>query len=145
MANWQMQTFPVVLQKPGEELAKILGEALPAEAMPSEQIHRCAAAHRAHGSHGHSGRRIADGKSDRARPRTDRKSSFIGGRWATGEFTKMEPATTPQRTADYSFTSLPPSNDGDFEYYVEASDSKTTLKFPATAPQRSQSVIVVKE
>ena len=37
VANWQLQTMPVVLTNPGQELAKLLGEALPADAMPSKQ------------------------------------------------------------------------------------------------------------
>jgi hypothetical protein len=61
------------------------------------------------------------------------------------KFMKMETATTPRSHGQYSFKLTPAVENGDFEYYVEASDSKTTLKFPATAPQRCQSVIVVKE
>jgi hypothetical protein len=37
VCNWQQQIMPVVLTAPGEELAKLLGTALPADAMPSKQ------------------------------------------------------------------------------------------------------------
>ena len=37
VCNWQQQTLPVLLTKPGQELAKLLGEDLPADAMPSKQ------------------------------------------------------------------------------------------------------------
>ena len=37
VCNWQQQIMPVVLTAPGEELAKLLGEKLPADAMPSKQ------------------------------------------------------------------------------------------------------------
>ena len=37
VCNWQQQTLPVLLTAPGQELAKLLGEDLPADAMPSKQ------------------------------------------------------------------------------------------------------------
>jgi hypothetical protein len=37
VCNWQQQIMPVVLAAPGEELAKLLGTKLPADAMPSKQ------------------------------------------------------------------------------------------------------------
>ena len=37
VSNWQQQTMPVLLTAPGQELAKLLGEELPADAMPSKQ------------------------------------------------------------------------------------------------------------
>ena len=37
VCNWQQQTLPVLLTEPGQELAKLLGEDLPADAMPSKQ------------------------------------------------------------------------------------------------------------
>ncbi len=37
VANWQQHIMPTLLTKPGQELAKILGEDLPADAMPSNQ------------------------------------------------------------------------------------------------------------
>jgi hypothetical protein len=36
VANWQEHNLPVILTKPGEELANLLGESLPADAMPSQ-------------------------------------------------------------------------------------------------------------
>jgi hypothetical protein len=37
VCNWQQQTMPVLLTAPGKELAKLLGEDLPADAVPSKQ------------------------------------------------------------------------------------------------------------
>jgi hypothetical protein len=37
VCNWQQQTMPRLLTAPGQELAKLLGEELPADAMPSKQ------------------------------------------------------------------------------------------------------------
>ena len=37
VCNWQQQTMPALLTAPGQELAKLLGEDLPADAMPSKQ------------------------------------------------------------------------------------------------------------
>jgi hypothetical protein len=45
----------------------------------------------------------------------------------------------------YAVTFPAAESTGDFECYVEAKDGRTTLKFPATAPQRNQSVMVMKE
>jgi hypothetical protein len=39
VANWNQHNLPGLLTKPGEELAKLLGEALPAEAQPARQYH----------------------------------------------------------------------------------------------------------
>ena len=37
VCNWQQQTLPVVLTRPGRELASLLGEPLPADAEPSRE------------------------------------------------------------------------------------------------------------
>ena len=37
VCNWQQQTLPVLLIAPGQELAEMLGEQLPADAVPSKQ------------------------------------------------------------------------------------------------------------
>ena len=37
VCNWQQQTLPVLLTAPGQELARLLGESLPADAMPSKE------------------------------------------------------------------------------------------------------------
>ena len=39
VANWNQHNLPGLLTKPGEELAKLLGEPLPAEAQPARQYH----------------------------------------------------------------------------------------------------------
>jgi len=39
IANWNQHNLPGLLTKPGEELAKLLGEPLPAEAQPARQYH----------------------------------------------------------------------------------------------------------
>jgi hypothetical protein len=61
------------------------------------------------------------------------------------KFTKIEPATTPKTHGGYSFVLATAVEGNDFEYYIEAVDSKTKLRFPPTAPRRGQTVIVVKE
>ena len=66
VCNWQQQTLPVLLTAPGQELAKLLGEDLPADAMPSKAVCGPAAAVRARGPHGHRGRRDAAADGDRA-------------------------------------------------------------------------------
>ena len=39
VANWNQHNLPGLLTRPGEELAKLLGEPLPAEAQPARQYH----------------------------------------------------------------------------------------------------------
>jgi hypothetical protein len=142
VANWSMQTLPVVLQKPGEELAKILGEDLPPEAMPSMKY---TGVPRLFVPTVRTG--IAAGDPLKV------KAILLGLEpkdvdlyWrplGEGEFNPV----AMQRLARGGYVVTLPADEltGDFEYYVEAKDAKTTIRFPVTAPERNQSVIVVKE
>ena len=51
VTNWQQHLLPGLLTQPGQELARLLGEPLPADAMPSPGIRRPAAAVRANDPH----------------------------------------------------------------------------------------------
>ena len=51
VANWNQHNLPGLLTKPGEELAKILGEPLPADAQLTQSYHGPTADHRAHDAH----------------------------------------------------------------------------------------------
>jgi hypothetical protein len=142
VANWSMQTLPVVLQKPGEELAKILGEDLPPEAMPSMQytgVPRLFVPTIRTG--------IVAGESLNVKAimlGLDPKEVDLYWRpLGDGEFKQV----AMQRPARGGYVVTLPASEltRDFEYYVEAKDAKTTLRFPATSPERNQTVVVVKE
>ncbi len=141
-ANWQMQTFPVVLQKPGEELAAILGADLPAEAMPSNRytgVPRLIVPTVRTG--------IAAGESLTIKAIVlgiePREVDLYWRPLGEGEFNRVAMRRLPR--GGYIVTLPAADLTGDLEYYVEAKDSRATLKFPATAPQRNQSVVVVRE
>ena len=57
VTNWQQHVLPSMLFKPGEELAKLLGQPLPADAMPGSDVPRPAAADGALRPHVAGGRR----------------------------------------------------------------------------------------
>jgi hypothetical protein len=141
-ANWQMQTFPVVLDKPGEELAKILGEALPPEAMPSAKY---TSAPRLIVPTVRTG--IMAGESLTLKAIVlgiePQEADVYWRPLGAEDFNRVE----MQRLTRGGYAVTLPAADltGDFEYYVEVKDANTTLKFPATAPERNQSIVVVKE
>jgi hypothetical protein len=140
VANWQMQTLPVVLDAPGEELAKMLGENLPTEAMPSSQytgIPRLVV------PTVRTGLVVGESLTVKAivlglEPRE------VTAYWrplGIGEFTRVEMKRLPR--GGYVTTIPAAELQGDFEYFIEAKDANTTLTFPVTAPQRYQSVVVI--
>jgi hypothetical protein len=142
VANWQMQTLPVVLEKPGEELAQILGEALPAEAMPSSQytgVPRLIVPTVRTG--------ILAGES------LALKAIVLGIKPAdvavyrrplgTSKFQRAAMRRLPRGGFVATLPAAEMTND--IEYYIEAKNGADTLKFPATAPARNQTVVVVKE
>jgi hypothetical protein len=142
VANWQMQTLPVALQKPDEELAKILGAALPAEAMPSSQY---TGAPRLIVPTVRTG--ILAGESLTIKAivlgMEPRGVNLFWRPLGTGEFKQVAMQRLPR--GGYVATLPAAGLTGDFEYFIEAKDDKATLKFPATTPTRNQSVVVVKE
>jgi hypothetical protein len=142
VANWEMQTFPVVLRKPGEELANILGEALPAEAMPSSQytgVPRLIVPTVRTG--------ILSGESLTIKAIVlgivPKEVVLYWRPLGAGEFKQVPMQRLPR--GGYVATLPAAQMKEDFEYYIESKDAKTVLKFPATAPDRNQTVVVVKE
>lgn len=139
VCNWQQQTLPILLTKPGQELAKLLGEDLPADAVPSKHyvgqprlfVREIRTA-------------IVSGEPFRL------TVTILGG----------EPAEAavywrPLGTGDFSTTPLVHVVRGvykvalpaeavraDFEYYVRATVADKPLVFPPTAPSLAQSVVV---
>ncbi len=139
VCNWQQQTLPILLTKPGQELAKLLGEDLPADAMPSKQYA---------GQPRLFVREVRTGivSGDRFRLSV----TILGGEPAaaavywrplgSGDF-----STTPlEHVARGVYKATLPAEavKADFEYYVQATVGDKPLVFPPTAPALAQSVVV---
>ena len=146
VTNWQQHNFPVLLVQPGEELTKILGEPLPADAMPPKNypdveprllvpyVRTAIAA-----GEPFSLTAILVGVPENA----------AGGRvsvhWrplGAGPFAEL-PLRHVAR-AVYEITLPPEAVQADFEYYVQATLEKAAgPRFPVTAPTLNQTVVVV--
>ncbi len=139
VCNWQQQTLPVALTDPGRELAKLVGEALPANAVPSTQylgpprlfvpVVRTSVA---------PGEKLCltvvvlGGKPENARLRFRPLGK--------GDFAAV-PLKHVARGA-YTVTLPTEALTADFEYYIEATVAGKPLVFPPTAPEMCQTVVV---
>jgi len=140
VCNWQSHLIPMYITTPGNELAQILGRALPADAVPSKSY------------------------SGTARLFVPTVRTSL----AKGEFLLLKPIILGAKpeSADLYFRSLGEKNfqkitlshinrgvysavipadkiRGDFEYYVKVSTDKGDLLFPASAPEICQSVVLM--
>ena len=142
VTNWQQHVLPSMLLKPGEELAKLLGEPLPADAMPGSDYH--------------------------GQPRL--MVPFVRTSLVAGERLRLTTIVLGMASADAAiywrplgsvpFAKLPlmhvargvyrvtlpiEASKADLEYYVQvASGDGRELRFPAAAPSLCQSVVVVR-
>ena len=141
VANWQQHLLPGLLIKPGEELAKILGERHPADADLSH-------------SYDGPARMIVLTARTSLTPGEDlRLKVIILGRekpekgtlyWrplGKGEFETV-PLQHAARGVYWATILASRIKGGDFEYYVQASAGASDVRFPATAPGMNQTVIV---
>ena len=144
VTNWQQHIIPTLLTEPGNELAKLLGEELPADAMPS-------------GSYNGPLRLIVP---------------TMRGSLSAGEDLKLKviilSSAVPKDAAIYfrsigkgNYKKLPLKHiarsvysariptgqiENDLEYYIEASTMDgQECTFPATAPDINQTVVIMKE
>jgi len=143
VANWQQHLMPTLLTEPGQELAKILGQDLPADAMPSKRY---------------------DGPLRMIVPTV--RSSLTAG-----EDLKLKviflAQNQPKDTALYwrpmgkhkfnrialkhiargvYSVKIPADRiKADLEYYIKADSAGGQITFPATAPNINQTVVVMKE
>ena len=142
VANWQQHVMPSLLTQPGQELAKMLGQELPADAMPSKPY---------------------DG-SPRIIVPTVRSSLMVGEdlRLNVIVLAKNQPTNAflywrPIGTAKYTKVALAHITRGvysvtipagqikaDLEYHVKvtAGDGRS-IYFPATAPRIDQTVVII--
>lgn len=147
VTNWQQHNFATLLILPGEELAKIFGEPLPPDAMPSKTYPDVPA----HLFVPYVRTAIASGEplsltAILVGVPEGAATGNVGVHWrplGTGEF-----AALPLRhvaRAVYEITFPPETTLADLEYYVEATtENGVTLRFPPTAPALNQTVVVVK-
>jgi hypothetical protein len=144
MANWQQHLLPGLLTEPGKELAEILGEPLPAAAVLSDAYsgppHLIVPTVRASLMVGEDLRV----KAVVADAREPRDVTLYWRPVGSGTFERL-PLEHVARSV-YSVR-LPTARLGanDIEYYVQASVSTGTIRFPATAPVMNQTVVVLRE
>ena len=143
VTNWQQHIMPGLLTAPGAELAKILGEDLPADAVPSNEYQ------------GQPRMFVPTVRTCLVAGETLKLTAVVLGaepndaavywrRMGAGEFAKL-PLTHVARGV-YAVTLPPEATEADLEYYIQATTGNAgTLQFPATAPKLNQTVVVVKE
>jgi hypothetical protein len=141
VTNWQQHILPTLLTAPGQELAKVLGEDLPADALSAKTyqgpprlfvpVVRTSLL---------AGERL--GLTVILAGATSGDAAVYWRPLATGEFGKMRLAHVARGV--YTVTLPPEATKADFEYYVQAGcDGGQTLRWPPTAPALNQTVVVV--
>ncbi|NOY61018.1 MAG: hypothetical protein GXO75_19075, partial [Calditrichaeota bacterium] len=141
VANWQQHNIPMLIEKPGKELAAILGEDLPVDTQPSKNYP------------GNARMIVPTVRSDlESGEPFQLQIIFMGGRpenagfyWkrlGERQFKKIKLGHVTRGV--YSIVLTPEQIAGDFEYYIEATGGTgKRLLFPATAPKLNQTVVVM--
>ena len=139
VCNWQQQTLPALLTAPGQELAGLMGEELPADAMPSKQYV------------GESRLFVLDTRPDIAAGEPLRLKVILLGPPPHDAAIHWRPlGPGPYSTISLNhvargvYTAPFPAEatKTDFEYYVQATVGDQPLVFPKTAPQCNHTVVV---
>jgi hypothetical protein len=144
IANWQQHLLPRLLTQPGRELADILGEPLPADAMPSDSYdgppRLMAPTVRASLTAGEDLRLkvIAVGAKMPVR------GNVYWRPLGTGTFERV-PLEHVARGVYSAHIPAAQIANNDIEYYVQASVGTGTIRFPMTAPVLNQTVVVMPE
>jgi len=140
--NWQQHLIPKIVTDPAKELAKILGEALPADAIPWK---RYDGAERMYVPTVRSS--LMQGEDLRLKiivlgKRGDAELTLYRRQLGEGEYRKL-PVEHVGRGVYSARLSGQSINGRDFEYYIEAkSAGGSKLHWPVTAPERNQTVVV---
>ena len=140
VANWNQHNLPGLLKRPGEELAKILGEPLPANAQPTQSYHgpmriivpttRTS---------------VAASESLKLKviilaETPPHAATLCWRKLGVGRFAKI-PLQLVARGV-YS-VQLPAGAKDDFEYYIQAEPERgQPVCYPATAPKLNQTVVI---
>ncbi len=142
VTNWQQHVLPSMLIRPGEELAKLLGAPLPANAMPGSDYH------------GQPRLVVPFVRTSLVAGEPFRLTAIVLGmapadaavHWRPlggGPFAKA-PLTHVARGV-YRVTLPAEAAKADLEYYVQvAAGDGRALRFPAAAPSLCQTVVVVR-
>lgn len=140
VANWNQHNLPALLTKPGEELARILGEPLAAEAQPTQSYHGPT-------------RIIVPTKRTSLAANEALKLKVI----ILSEAPPRAPALRWRKLGARRFARIPlkwvargvysvqlPANvKDDFEYYIQVEPERgSPVYYPATAPRLNQTVVV---
>ena len=143
VTNWEQHLLWRILTAPGDELAKILGEPLPAEAMPPKEpvgpprlivpVVRTA---------------LVAGEPlnltvlvSGVKPPAADAGALYWRALGAGQFAKVPLAHVARGV--YRVTLPAQAAAADFEYYVQVTADGAKLSFPPTAPVLNQSVVVV--
>ena len=139
VCNWQQQTLPAMLRAPGQELARLLGEDLPADALPSKDYA------------GQPRLFVPEVRTNIMAGEALKLTVIVlGGKPDAGElcwrplggdaFAKV-PLQHVARGV-HTVTLPVEAVKADFEYYVQATVGGRSLVFPVTAPAMNQTVVV---
>jgi hypothetical protein len=145
VANWNQHNLPGLLFKPGEELARMLGEPLPAESQPGRQYQgpvRIIVPARRTSLPTNEALKLKVIILSKDPPR---QAALYWRKLGQGPFAQV-PLQHPQRGV-YS-VELPAALGDDFEYYLQAEPEPgqgQPVRFPPTAPKLNQTVVVSPE
>ncbi len=141
VANWQQHNIPMLIEKPGKELAALLGEDLPVDAQPSKawpgDERMIVPTVRSD---------LGAGESFRLRVifsgHKPENATFFWRNFGEEQFQKMNLSHVARGV--YSVTLASEQIAGDFEYYIIATGGLgKMLLFPATAPALNQTVVIM--
>ena len=144
VTNWQQHIMPTLLTEPGKELAELLGEELPADAMPSDPyngpLRLIVPTVRSSLSAGED----LQLKVTVLAAATPKDASLYFRPIGKGNYKKI-PLTHVARSV-YSARIPAGRIETDLEYYVEVNTTDgQESTFPATAPDINQTVVIMKE
>jgi hypothetical protein len=142
VANWQQHLLPRLLDEPGKQLVEILGEPLPAEALPSDAYEGPPRliVPTARTS-------LTTGEDLRLKVIVIGAKAFGNGAvyWrplGQGTFERL-PLAHVARSVYSARIPAAQIAGSDIEYYVQASVGTDTIRFPPTAPAMNQTVVVM--
>ncbi len=141
VANWEQHLLPGLLTKPGEDLAQLLGEDLPADAQPAKRYHGPT---RVIVPTVRTSLGAGEELNLKVIVLSEQPARAVSVCWrplGRGKFTRLP---LPHVARGVYSGSLPAgASTGDFEYFVEAVPAQgARIRFPVTAPDANQTVVV---
>jgi hypothetical protein len=140
VANWNQHNLPLLLGKPGEELATLLGQELPADAQPDLRYRgpmRIIVPTRRTSMPGNETFKL---KVIILSENPPRKAALYWRKLASGSFA---PRPLRHESRGVYWAELPSPEIADFEYYLKVeAEGGAPVYFPPTAPKLNQTVVV---